>query len=175
MPTTVTVYTLAELKKSNPEAFEEIHKKWQAGCTESNWASEVMDSLNAVVKACGARMKNWSIGPYNNSSIRIGDVDDRGQDLKWFKREVLKPNGYPYRGKIKFAGLCKLTGYCADDDFLEQVYKELVDGATMTDALESLAHVAQKHFENDLEQQQDEENMMANWEDRLFTFDGKAV
>ena len=175
----ITVYTLEELKDANPEAFEKVHEKWKEGC-DTPWSDELLESLKAVVDACGGTLKNWSIGAYSPSSIDVRvndeDEDDDAKDARWFRLNVLKPHGYTKaNGHAQFPGLCAFTGYCADDDLLEAVYKNLQAGDTLTEALEGLADVCRQHMEDDLEQHQQEDPMLANWGDRLFTIDGKPV
>jgi hypothetical protein len=175
---TIKIYTLEELKTLFPEAYAKVHEKWKEACQRSGetpWQGEVMDSLKAVVRACNGRMKDWSIGPYTHCDITIGDIDDEDQDMQWFVDNVLKPNGYWVNGAAVFPGNCAFTGYCADDDFLEQVHKELASGSTMTQALESLADAARQHMEDDAEQQEEEDSMLANWGEREFTKHGKPV
>jgi hypothetical protein len=185
---TINVYTLAELKEQFPDAYEKVHERWMDGVARSGdipWSSEVMDSLTAVVEAAGGTLDDWSIGPDGGRcSVTVEDETDaedeapvKGAD--WFFWNVLVPHGY-YKGSpgdkvADFPGHCKFTGYCADDDFLEAAYKALGDGDSLTEALEGLADVAAKHMADDLEQQQDEESMEANWGDSRFTEDGIMV
>jgi len=186
-----TVYTLAELKEQHPKGYARVHQRWKDACDGSGdmaWADETMDSLKAVVKACGGRLKDWSIGPYSYSSIDVVADDsytvedesaeygerDVVKDSAWLVREVLAPLGYvDALGRADFPGHCKFTGYCADDSFLESVWRSMASGDTLTDALRGLADVARKMMENDLEKQKDQESMEANWEGLEFTADGE--
>lgn len=191
MAKTISVYTLQELRTMNPEAFERVHERWKEDVVASPdvpWADETMDSLKAVVKAAGGTLTDWQIGPWGQSSMRVS-VEDEYEYLPgrttqkgtaWFRKYVLTPLGYlsgehKSRARI-FTGLCKLTGYCADDNFLEYVYKSLKAGETLTDALEGLAREAEKELEANVEQHQEEDSMMANWgEGRFFTLEGAWV
>lgn len=187
MPQQVTAYTLSELKDAAPDAFERVHKEWAELCDEIPWADETMDSLKAVISACGARLKDWSVGPESHRSYLKVDADDGyapdgdenadclDKDAAWMLWEILTPLGYVKDGAADFPGHCKLTGYCADDDFLEATYKALQGGDTLTEALEGLAHDAARMMESDLEQKQDEDSMLANWGDRLYTIDGIEI
>lgn len=187
MAKTIPVYTLEELRTINPGAFEKIHNEWRnvVASDQAPWSDEVIDSLKAVVDACGGTLKAWSIGAYAPSSMMVSVEDEfedgeevfAKKDSAWMFEHILRPLGYKgHKEKgVDFPGLCPFTGYCADDDFLEAVYKELQRGYTLTEALESLADVARKHMEDDTEQAQDEESMLANWGERLYTEDGKPV
>ena len=177
MAKTINVYTLAELKESHPDAYAKVLARWADCCTEPNWADETMDSLKAVVKACGGTMKKWSIGAHSPSSMTVeaDDEDEDGEwkDAEWLRLNVLAPNGYVKAdGTADFPGHCKWTGYCADDDFIEDVYKSMKGGDTLTKALEGLATVASRLMERDLEDAQSEESMLANWDGCQFTEDG---
>ena len=194
---TIEAYTLAELKSSHPDGYERAHNRWkeQQG-DDIPWTAETMDSLKAVIAEFGGILNDWSIGAYNSESfvsVSVSDefekwfTDDEGdedyhmiqKDAQWAIDSVLKPLGYPVSnvGHIhaKFPGLCKLTGYCADDDMLESVYKALEQGETLTDALQGLADVARIAMESNLEQQQSEDSMIANWEDFHFLADGTMI
>ena len=179
---TIELFTPEELKQMAPDAYARVLAQW-AECVaqdEMPWSGEIMDSLKAVVGACGGTLTDWSIGAYGPSSctVRVDDEDDDGNQKgpKWFLREVLTPLGYVKDGAASFPGLCKLTGVCYDDDFLEAAHKELTQGRTLTQALEGLASDAERMMAADLEQAQDEESMLANWGDSArWTIDGKRV
>lgn len=184
---TVDVYKLTELKEVSPKGYERVHDRWREGCDGDSWTSETMDSLKAVVEACNGTLRDWSIGAYSHSSmnVRAEDYTDEDEeaprtlkDAEWFLHNVLKPHGYVKdtgfgRLSADFPGHCAFTGYCADDSFLEAAYKAMCSGETLTEALEGLASVASKMFEDDLEQEQDEESMLANWGDNEYTIDGE--
>lgn len=181
MSKTITVYTLEELETVNPVAFERVHKKWKDSIDYLPWSDEIMASLKAVIEACGATLKNWSIGAYSPSHVRVEIYDSEDEtslvsmNAGRFVSEILEPNGYTKDGKAYFPGICKWTGYCGDDDLIEAVYKALVRGNSLKDALEGLASVAQRFMEDDLEQHEEVESMLANWGRREYTLDGKPV
>lgn len=195
MSKTITVYTLAELKTANPDAFASVLQRWAEGQTaDIAWASKTINSLKAVVDACGGVLHEYSIGPDQPCSMSVSVADtfsdefdvqrevDNGEmqkDGKWLYDHVLNHLGYTMSNvghfHVEFPGLCPWTGYCADEDFIEHVYKRLEAGDTLTEALESLAGEASKHMADDLEQQQGEDCMMMNCNDLLFTEDGTEV
>jgi hypothetical protein len=179
MPATITVYTIAELKESFPDAYAKVHERWRERVgrdSDCPWSEETMDSLRAVVKACGGKLTKWSIGPGSYSDCTVEGIDDDSQGKAWYLHNVLKPNGYTKaNGHAYFPGNCAFTGYCADDDFLKSVWKSLCSGETLTKALEGLADDAREMMENDVEQMQEEESMVANWDHLQFTEDGTEV
>lgn len=177
---TRTLYTLAELKERFPDAYKKVLARWEDLCDRSGdipWVDETMASLKAVVAACGATLRDWSIGCYSYSSIKVEveDEDDEGntKDAAWLIREVLRPNGYVNeKGEADFPGLCKWTGYCADDAMIEAVYKGMLAGETLTKALGRMADVAREYMESDADAQRSEDSMDANWSDNEYTEGG---
>lgn len=183
----VDVFTLEELKEKNPEAFEKLLEEWAQRVDYVPWAEEIVDSYKVIVQACGGDLRDWSIGPDRGDAKVVGIDDeaiDRGGDARtsiryrknWFCQNVLKPNGYTKaNGHPQFPGLCKFTGVCFDDDLLEKLWRMLDEGNTVTEALENLAMEASRLMEWELENQQGEEGMLANWEGRLYTLEGVEV
>lgn len=178
------LFSLSELQAKRPDAYAKVLRRWEDAfddCGEIPWSEETMDSLRAVVKACGARLVDWSIGAYMASHVTVecddeyedDDGETHPKDSAWLMREVLAPNGYAKDGKPDFPGHCKWTGYCADDDMIEAASKAMDDGESLSDALNGLADVARQHFEDDLEQARNEESMHANWGDREYDEDGR--
>lgn len=190
MPTTleVTGYTLEELKTANPEAYERLAERWRELTYRDSapWSDETMDSLKAVVEACGGTLTDWSIGTDSGTcTVRVedeyeytnasGDHSAR-KGPAWFRREVLKPHGYTKpNGRAYFPGICAFTGYCADDSFMERAYERIRKGDTLTEALESLAGLASELMADDMEQAANTESMEANWGDNLYTLEGERI
>lgn len=190
MPTTVTKtgYTLAELKESHPDAYARVHRKWQelTYSDSAPWSDETMDSLKAVVEACGGTLEDWSIGTDSGTcTVRVEDEYEyenasgchaAPKGPAWFRREVLKPHGYTKpNGRPDFPGICAFTGYCADDSFMERAYERIRKGDTLTEALESLASLASEMMADDMEQAANEESMEANWGDNLYDEEGRKL
>lgn len=185
-PRMIEVYTLEELKEKHPDAYAKVYEKWRNHVMSYStpWADETMDSLKAVFEKCSFEMLDYSLGAYSPSYIRARPTYNRddeeestpGTDREWFLDNVLLPLGHVREdGTVHFPGNLALTGYCADDDFLEHVWQRLEKGDTLKEALESLAGVASKMMEDDLEQQAEEDSMLANWDHREYTADGVCV
>lgn len=147
--------------------------------------------MKAVIKACGATLTDWSISAEGGRSyVKVDceddystkDEDEDGcatyatKDSVWMLREILTPLGYVNEsGAAYFPGLCVFTGVCYDDDFIESVYKSLASGETLTDALRGLADEASKRVDESIEQECNEESMLANWGDDNYTREGIKV
>lgn len=199
--TTVTLYTLSELKELHPEGYANVLERWQGYCSrsESPWASETMDSIKATVKAFNSTLTDYSLGTGGYSYLRVsvpdlkyeytdehGDeyIDGDGEPVYLsqedaearFVTDVLTKLGYDrdaVTGHFKFPGLCPLTGYCADEDFIQSVADDVLeDGDSLKDALQNLSTVAVRMMEADEEQQRSEETMEMNWGNMEFEEDG---
>lgn len=172
---TRTIYTLAELKSAHPDAYAKVHARWAESVYADGapWAEEVQDSLRCVVEACGGTINHR--GTAEADDCRDTDDGETLKDAAWLIENVLAPSGYAPEGVPTFPGLCKWTGYCADDDMIESVYEDMAGGMTLQDALRSLDNVAQRHAEDDLEQMADEESMHANWDGREYDAEGNPA
>lgn len=190
MPETIEVYTLSELKDSFPDAYtlaiERERNRIQL-YDDIPWAGEIVQSARAVIKACGGTLRTWDISPGRCREFQV-EVDDSHEhydidepitiehNLSWFISEVLKPNGYAAAdGTVSFPGNCKLTGYCADDIFLEYVHKELSAGHSLSQSLGWLGDEIAKLFESECEYAASEENISNLLSDRHFTSSGEEV
>lgn len=177
------VFTTDEMKAKHPAGFARIMERWEKDCDDSGdcpWGDEAMESMREVIKACGGTLGRYEIGPWSHSFVNVEVEDDdengkrKGRD--WLRLNVLKPNGYTDgRGRAAFPGVCHWTGYCADDDMIESVWKAVKSGETLTEALEGLADVVREHMEDACEQMRGEDSMLANWEDREWTAEGDPV
>lgn len=180
---TITLFSLPALKEHCPEAYAKVLALWKQ-CTasqEAPWATEVADSITSVVKACGGRVRNWVLdSSFGRVNVEVDDYEDDGKTPKgpeWFKREVLKPNGYlDSDGNPEFPGRCRFTGYCFDDDCLESVWMHMSSKSLLLSAaLARLGVLAGGHLDDAREQQATEESMHANWDHCWFTATGQRI
>lgn len=186
----IPLFTVRELSES---ALARAADDWRNSSDEIPHQDEVIESLEACVGHSPFRMGRWEIGAYSCSSLRILG-DDRVLDLKgpralaWFENHYLSSLRIPWSGKARDSvrrygyryrpGMvrpCPFTGVCFDDDFLKHLGKCLREGDTVREAFESLADVARKLIEAELEYIKSPEGFVemaeANaWE---FTEDGK--
>jgi len=178
------VFDLAELKEKHPEgyerAFEDYQKKtweWETPCIE-----ETFKSIESVIEASGFSMRNWSLG---NSSNRSQDISLRENyyldDLAGHKAlahflKVLIKHGYErpkHFKEMQFPGVCGFTGYCFDDDCAEAVWKDLLSGSSLREALSGLDFVYAKQMDAEEEYQRSEESFEC-WADGMtFTAEGE--
>lgn len=176
---TVTVYSLSELKDSHPEAYRRVCDRWESLTLDGGapLADEVMDSLRRIIAVVGFRLDDWSIGA-DGGWLRATDLndddDDGASDLDRLSGSLARA-GWPVVNGNRFPGNCPLTGYCADDDLAESLWKSVAGGASLADAVRWLADDAARMMADDLEQAMSEESMEANWGDSEFTADGKMA
>lgn len=191
---TVTLYTPAELKELDSDAFDKALEWFQDEYNdEVPWTGEIMDSLKAVIKASGLRLLDWSIGAYSYSDISVemdSDVEELSGNraLAWLENNLLsnlrehrtfvnRVKKYEHWHDFTRYGAipsCPLTGVCFDEDFIDALLKSVKDGDTLKDAYNSLADVARKLFESEIEAANSEENFLE--QDHLtFTEDGEYV
>lgn len=183
---TLTVYSLDEMREKFPDAYKKIHERWEdhvnsIGCLSRD---EIIESMEEVVKACHAKVddyRDYRLDPYCQGYINI-DCDNEDdsvdppvkKDAEWMKREVLSKFGYlDEAGNAIFPGNCAFTGACWDDDLLQAVYKRLVSGSSMKDALRLLAGDITDLLEQEIEGQKEEESMLENWDHMYFYSNGK--
>lgn len=122
--------------------------------------NESVDSLKKIVSACGLRMRDWSIGPYNQNNYVKVDCDDVGNRAIARFLRVLIEYGYerPKKFKdMKFPGVCGFTGVCFDDDICEEIWEALLDGETLGKAFDRAGDRIMQICEDDLEYRQTEE------------------
>lgn len=68
---------------------------------------------------------------------------------------------------------CPFTGYCADEDFLESLEKDIKSGMTLGDAFLALADVASHLMELEYENSLSEEEFNMMESDTLYTLEGE--
>jgi len=135
-----------------------------------------MDSLKQTFSFFDCEMKNWQIGTNCPSFIKAVCIELEDETPLTYVEDRLISKGYEKsNGRITFPGLCKLTGVCFDEDFLESVYNDVLNGDSLQQAMEGLAYVAQKLLEAEYEQEMSEDTMLCSWGDNEYTEDGKAI
>ncbi len=157
----VTVYSIAEL--SEP-ALAKAHENFIGNSNSVYWQDEIIESLNACIKASGFSLADWSLGAYAYSWLTLSDNDNlelAGQAaLDWLPAEF----------KLAPTGICSFTGYCADDDYIEALQKSFARGDTMRQAFENLASVCQVLLENEADYQATLEYFIDHAEANDFLF-----
>lgn len=172
----LTLYTLAELKAQHPAGYKRAHERHLATCHEIPWQDETLGSLKAVFKAAGVKLTNWSIGAYSPSFLRCDFPHDDVADftgkraMAWLENHLFGPLRIPWKCKSRWAVSrygrdyraghvppCPLTGYCADEEYLQSLRDDVRAGSTLKDAFRALADKAQDLLEADDEHARTEE------------------
>jgi hypothetical protein len=191
---TVTTYTAKELREQFPKAFEKALQRWH-NRGEIFWQDETVDSLKALVKAAGAKLKDWNLGAYNRGNhISVEFPQDEAGELygpraiAWIENNLLDTLRVPWRGKERWelakygsayrAGKikpCPFTGYCSDDEYLDALRKSVRSGSTLKESFEALAFTCAEILERDCEDQNSPDYFVEHAEanDYQFTEDGK--
>lgn len=186
---TYMVFKFEELDKETKQKAIDIIKE-QRQQESAPWSDEVMDSLKAVFEKCnGIRLKDWSIGSYDRSYIRIefdngiaGELMGK-RAIAWLENNFLSNLriGYndlrraEYRkyGSSYYAGQikpCPLTGVCFDDDFINGLREDIEGGMTLNDAFHGLANTAQRMIENEEEYYTSDESIKEYIHSNDFNF-----
>ena len=119
--------------------------------------SEAMDSLKKVIAACGERLADWQVGPYNRNNfarVRHGAEWDGGPRACVKFLRVLLAHGYDrprHFAEMKFPGHCGFTGVCFDDDVAEAMWGAFLEGASLSEAADRAADRIQDVCEQDLD------------------------
>lgn len=93
----IRVYTAAELKRKNPQAFEKALEHFRSCNDEIPWQGEIIDSLKAVFKHTNgiSNLRDWSIDAYGYSYVKFEfDQDEVGdltgnRALAWLENNLL--------------------------------------------------------------------------------------
>lgn len=188
---TINIYSFSELSQ---EAREHAIEQYREGNTEILWASEIFESLKGLFENCnGVKLKDYSLGECN-SWLSVSFTNDEVENLSgkramaWIENNLLcniriPENSFAMNGtRLKLAqygqyyraGMikpCPFTGYCADDDFLDSLLKDIKEGSDLKTAFEGLASEYQKIINNEIEYQNSEEYIAEHFETNEYEFD----
>jgi hypothetical protein len=188
---TINIYSFDELSE---EAKEKALNDYREGMTEIFGIDETVESLKGLFKNCnGITLKNWSLGDCQSwlnvtfENDEIGDFTGK-RAMSWIENNLLVNIRIPENsfamngtrrklaqyGQYYRAGMikcCPFTGYCADDDFLQDLISEVKQGTDLKTAFEGLAVTCQKLIQNEQEYQQSEEYIKEHFEMNNCEFD----
>ena len=191
---TRTLYSASELKEKFPDAFERAHRDFCYNQTEILWSDEIIDSLKGIFEYASINLRDYSIdGICGYSSVKF-DMDENVRELSgkrafaWIENNLLSKIRVPFApisadpkrreyakygsgyrpGQVK---CCPFTGYCADDDFLDALLKDIKDGSCLGDAFKGLADVAGKLRGQENDYQQTEEYFLDHADANGYEFD----
>lgn len=184
MTITTQIYSYKEL---SPEAQARVidNKIKQAENDDyllEHTSQEMLDSLKAVCEACNLRLVDYSFGSYcRNWKVGVNNYDvedlEGNRALAWFLR-VLIDNGYarPKHFKdMQFPGVCGFTGVCFDDDIVECVWNELLEGKPVRKAFDRVAKMFCDTLENEYAYLTSEEAILdyLDQSEEIYTEDGE--
>lgn len=202
---TIKVYQFKELsKKAKEYAINQYRNKnheifWQDETIKS--LKGLFEHCNSV------RIKNYSLGEYNSWLQVEFNREEEGQlsgkrAVAWLENNLLtklrykagidnikkrvfvsnfvKSINHPQGAFIHQIGdlkECAFTGYCADDDFLDDLIKEVKQGADLKTAFEGLAITYQKIIQGEIEYQNSDEYIAETLEANEYDFmeDGERI
>lgn len=174
----VKLYSFNEL----PEFFREkiIEKKKEQIYNDPFFPSleEGMDSLHAIAKELGFKLRDWQVGPYTQCRASVGSYESGNKEIARFLNCLIK-KGYSRPKKfseMEFPGICGFTGVCYDDDLCEVIWKELIDGENWNCAFYAAAVKLGKIIEDEINYQMTTEAIMENMdlEEEIYTIDGEV-
>lgn len=188
------LYTIAELQEQFPDGYRAALAQYQRDVDRDPyipWQDEIADSLKAVYEAAGVSYSDLAFGVcYRGTGVRIKSdgLDIAGRRAwAWLENNLLSGLRVPFKGKRRWevskygaayrAGVvppCPLTGYCADEDFLDSLRESIKDGATVKDALSWLPAVAARLLESELEYQRSEEAFFEEAACNLWEYDSEG-
>lgn len=167
---TVTVYQFSELEEEAQENAIENERRARERDPYLPWMEETVDSMKAVFEHTnGIKLTDWSIGPYDYRNHVSFDFNEDNvaefsgkRALAWLENNLFYGLRVSWTGKERWkkakygerAGTipcCPFTGYCADDDFLDELRDAIKKGYTLKDAFSWLADRAQKILEDELD------------------------
>ena len=191
---TIIIYTAQELREECPEGFERALENWRASVQEDpSWVSEIVDSFKAVFKAAGLTLKNYSIGGHGTGcTVESFDAEDLSgpRAWAWLENNLLDRLRIPWSGKGRWKNAkygrdyrpgmippCPLTGYCFDDDLLDDLRDSIRGGMTIKDAFRALADKAAKLIEEEMEAQCSEDYFLDHADANGYEYDenGRAA
>jgi hypothetical protein len=153
---TIKLYTFDEL---TDQAKQKAIEWYRSINDEIFWQSETFDSLKAVFERVGIRIRDYDLGIDGYSYIRF-DLNDSIAELKgvraftWLENNLFsklrltrnaylknRKNNLKYGYKVNAIPSCPLTGYYADETFLESLKKDALNGNTLKECFQHLALV----------------------------------
>lgn len=129
---TINIFKFNEL---SDDAKERARDKWRE-TSDLSWGDESKDSIRAFCQEFGAKLVDWSIGPYAPLDYKVEGANFRGRKLK------------------EFTGKEMPTGYCLDCDLWETFCKEFKRTGSAKVAFELAIYNGFKAWRDDMESQQ---------------------
>lgn len=183
---TINIYKFNELPD---DIKQRARDKWRdMYSTDIHWQAEIFESLKTLFDTANIRMLDYQLG-LQRSFIKH-DLDSNVAELSgaralaWLENNLFcklrvtraqylknrKDNfRYGYRiGKIKD---CPLTGYCADDDFIDDLLNNVKSGNTLGDSFRWLADKYESILQGEYDYQNSDEYIDEHLEANEYEFD----
>lgn len=156
---TQTIYTYAELKELDPDAAQKALSQWEDRLIyEIDWMHETIASLKELIKALDFTLKDWSLGAYHYGSfIRVSIPGD-------LKNLTGKKALNYVKSCVNIKGNCELTGCSMDNDYIENLIKNIKSGDTLEEAVTGLAQTCTNILEAEEDYMRSEDTLEdADW------------
>jgi len=164
----IEVYQYDEL---TPDVQEKVFQHWRNNHNDFiYWQDEISESLSEVLKA-------YRVYEYAENLTRQ-------RALAWIENNVLSPLRVKYglshirERKYNKAGTvpcCPFTGVCYDEDFIQNIREEILNGSTLKDAVNSCRELANHLLEKEYQYQISHENFLETESETLYTQTGTRI
>jgi hypothetical protein len=147
----ITLYQFSELSDKVKEKVKDNFMN-NIGYT---WGDDAIESLKKGAEAFGGKLVDYSIDFFNTSQsyARFDMPELTHEEIK----EVLDELG-KVDSKGKGVGDCKLTGYCADEDFLDGIREKFKTSDDINELMDNGFHSWLVAVQKDVEYQYEDEN-----------------
>jgi hypothetical protein len=145
------LYSYNEL---NDEAKEHVFDQWQSEQENTDLLcftyEDMQNSLKGLCDCLGVNLLDYSYGPYcRGYGIKVSypSCDTDSHQIKAYIMRNLINAGYERKPTFRdfaensFPGVCAFTGTCYDDNFAQQLCKEImIEGNSWNDAWNNIAY-----------------------------------
>ena len=188
---TRNIYQFSELSPEAQEYAIEHEREHIAYNGEITWQGEIFDSFKAVFETAGITIKDYSLSMEayrNNLKIRFNNEEAEGLNgpraMAWLENNLFSKLRMPWQGKRRndtrkygkaywpnYIPPCPLTGYCADENYLDELKKDIKSGMTLKDSFMDMVNVYSRLVENEYEYQTSDEGIKETIEANESEFD----
>lgn len=186
------IYKFHELSEDQKQQAIENYRSRYAN--DIHWQDELLSSLKAIFEHSGVKLADYELGAHCHSWLKPEFSNDDIEEISgsramaWLENNLLDGLRVSYYGKNRnklrkygkdyYAGRIKpgpFTGYCADEDFLNELIKNVRHGYTLKQCYSWLADKYQQLSEQEYEYQNSDEYISESLEmnDYEFTENGE--
>lgn len=190
----IKLYRFTELSEEAKKRVIEREITSRQNDSEIPWRDETFDSLKSLFEHThGAKLLDYSLGMYEGYlKVDLGDAENLtgARALGWIENNLLsglrmtrakylskRKEYFGYGLRVGKIPECPLTGYCADEDYLEDLKKGILEGDTLKEAFQGLASTYSRLLESEYKAYTSEEYVREDLEnmDTEYTKDGVTV